>query len=236
MEASEKSLRTSVEIPVARILIILLSISVGISLFFMGHQMWKKRQLTKKMKAEAAAQAAAAKPEPPKPIVHHVVHHHHHRSTIVKLPGVSAPSTTDQTSAAEPAPAKEVAAAPEPQVAAEKPAPSPARSRTSKKERSVSEVFPAEADQGSSSYGVLPEAYPQKHRTAAPVDSKYTVKRHGEHNLWPGREGEAIQLVKQQRIYGGQRTMERNVEILMQILRDREYTSAFGMASGCDSC
>jgi len=33
--------------------------------------------------------------------------------------------------------------------------------------------------------------------------------------------------VQQTRIYGGQRTIGRNVDILMQILRDREYTTAF---------
>jgi hypothetical protein len=77
------------------------------------------------------------------------------------------------------------------------------------------------------SYTVLNQAYPLQHRTPAPVDSKYAVKRRGEAGLWANREEEAIQRAQNWRIYGGQRTIRRNTEILMQILRDREYSSAF---------
>ena len=77
------------------------------------------------------------------------------------------------------------------------------------------------------SYNVVDEAYPLKHRQPAPVDSKYAVKRRGDHGLWSSKEDQAIQQVQNQRIYGGQRTIRRNAEILMQILRDREYLSAF---------
>ncbi|OGR89244.1 MAG: hypothetical protein A2992_05710 [Elusimicrobia bacterium RIFCSPLOWO2_01_FULL_59_12] len=74
---------------------------------------------------------------------------------------------------------------------------------------------------------MVSQAYPIKHRTSAPVDSKYAVKRRGESGLWAQREEEAIQMARGQRIYGGLRTVRRNIEILMQILRDREYTAAF---------
>ena len=77
------------------------------------------------------------------------------------------------------------------------------------------------------SYRVLPEATPLKKRQHAPIDSTYAQKRRADHGLWSGQEEQAIKQVQELRIYGGQRTVMRNVEILMQILRDREYTSAF---------
>ena len=53
------------------------------------------------------------------------------------------------------------------------------------------------------------------------------MKRRANEELWSTQEGHAIQQVQRNRIYGGLRTIERNSEILMQILRDREYNTAF---------
>jgi len=77
------------------------------------------------------------------------------------------------------------------------------------------------------SYHVVAEAAPLKKRYSSPVNSPYAVKRRANQGLWTSQEDQAIGQVQRDRIYGGQRTVERNVEILMQILRDREYNTAF---------
>jgi len=78
-----------------------------------------------------------------------------------------------------------------------------------------------------SSYRVIAEATPLKHRTSAPIDSPYTQKRRSDKTLWNAQQEQAIRQAQRARIYGGQRTVQRNVEILMQLLRDREYNTAF---------
>ncbi len=77
------------------------------------------------------------------------------------------------------------------------------------------------------SYRVVAEATPLQKRFSSPVNSPYAVKRRANQTLWTSQEEQAIRQVQQTRIYGGQRTISRNVDILMQILRDREYTTAF---------
>ncbi len=77
------------------------------------------------------------------------------------------------------------------------------------------------------SYRVVAEATPRLKRFSSPVNSPYAVKRRSNQGLWSAQEEHAIQQVQHYRIYGGLRTLERNVEILMQILRDREYNTAF---------
>jgi hypothetical protein len=77
------------------------------------------------------------------------------------------------------------------------------------------------------SYHVVSEATPLQQRHSAPMNSPYTIKRRANQALWSSQEGQAIQQVQRERIYGGLRTVGRNVEILMQILRDREYNTAF---------
>ncbi len=79
----------------------------------------------------------------------------------------------------------------------------------------------------SASYRVLAEATPRQKRFSSPANSPYAVKRRADTSLWTSQEEQAIRQVQQNRIYGGQRTIGRNAEILMQILRDREYTTAF---------
>jgi len=77
------------------------------------------------------------------------------------------------------------------------------------------------------SYRVVAEATPLKKRYSSPINSPYATKRRADKTLWNSQEEQAIRQVQQTRIYGGQRTVGRNVEILMQILRDREYNTAF---------
>jgi len=77
------------------------------------------------------------------------------------------------------------------------------------------------------SYRVIAEATPLQKRNSSPLKSPYAAKRRADHDLWTTQEGQAIQQVQRTRIYGGQRTIQRNVEILMQILKDREYNTAF---------
>jgi len=85
----------------------------------------------------------------------------------------------------------------------------------------------ADPSQAAAPYRVIEEAAPLKHRQPAPVNSPYAVKRRKNAALWSAQEQQAIQQVQRYRIYGGQRTIERNADILMQILRDREYSTAF---------
>jgi len=94
-----------------------------------------------------------------------------------------------------------------------------------------SEQEPAEPqppkEKSASSYRVIAEATPLQKRYSSPINSPYATKRRADKDLWTTQEGQAIQQVQRSRIYGGQRTIQRNVEILMQILRDREYNTAF---------
>jgi ribosome-associated toxin RatA of RatAB toxin-antitoxin module len=78
-----------------------------------------------------------------------------------------------------------------------------------------------------SAYHVISEATPLKHRTSSPLDSPYAQKRRSDKSLWNAQQEQAIRQVQKTRIYGAQRTLQRNVEILMQLLRDREYNTAF---------
>jgi hypothetical protein len=77
------------------------------------------------------------------------------------------------------------------------------------------------------SYRVIAEATPIQKRYSSPVNSAYAVKRRADQQLWTAQESQAIQQVQRDRIYGGRRTILRNVDILMQVLRDREYNTAF---------
>ena len=77
------------------------------------------------------------------------------------------------------------------------------------------------------SYHVISEATPLQKRYSSPLNSPYAIKHRADQKLWTTQEGQAIEQVQRTRIYGGQRTIQRNVEILMQILRDREYNTAF---------
>ena len=92
---------------------------------------------------------------------------------------------------------------------------------------------PADKEQASEekpeagSYRVIAEATPIQKRYSSPVNSAYAVKRRADQQLWTAQESQAIQQVQRDRIYGGRRTVLRNVDILMQVLRDREYNTAF---------
>jgi len=85
----------------------------------------------------------------------------------------------------------------------------------------------SEPQNEAASYRVVAEASPLKKRFSAPVNSPYAIKRRANKGLWTSQEDQAIQQVQRARIYGGLRTVERNVDILMQVLRDREYNTAF---------
>ena len=76
-------------------------------------------------------------------------------------------------------------------------------------------------------YHIVAEATPLKHRESSPIDSPYAQKRRADKTLWNAQQEQATRQVQRTRIYGGQRTLQRNVEILMQLLRDREYNTAF---------
>lgn len=76
-------------------------------------------------------------------------------------------------------------------------------------------------------YRVLPQAAPLKVRDKAPLDSPYAQKLRADTDAWVSQEDKAISLVQKKRIYGGLRTVGRNADILMQILRDREYVEGF---------
>lgn len=76
-------------------------------------------------------------------------------------------------------------------------------------------------------YRIVSEATPLRHRESSPLDSPYASKRRSDKNLWNAQQEQAVRQVQRARIYGGQRTVQRNVEILMQLLRDREYNTAF---------
>lgn len=76
-------------------------------------------------------------------------------------------------------------------------------------------------------YHVVSEATPLKQRHSAPLHSAYTTNRRKDKSLWNAQEEQSMRQVQRHRAYGGQRTIERNAEVLMQILRDREYSTAF---------
>jgi hypothetical protein len=98
-------------------------------------------------------------------------------------------------------------------------------------QKSSPQALPAavipEKNTESATYRVVPEARPLQKRQPAPLNSTYAVKKRANQSLWVSQEDQAIQQVQRERIYGGQRTIERNMEILMQVLRDREYSTAF---------
>jgi hypothetical protein len=207
-----------VEIPVKRIAIILVSITLAGCVVMAVRHIWKTKHhpaialhpkvintlpqppaepmsYTKKEKAAAHHKSAQTRPAP---------------ATVAALPGLSGKRHAERgTQNAE-----------EGNFHKEKQIPN-SESRTPHAASSVSD------SQATASYTVIPEAAPLKHRQSAPVDSRYAVKRRGDKSMWSGRENEAIQMVQHYRIYGGQRTIGRNNEILMQILRDREYTTAY---------
>lgn len=87
---------------------------------------------------------------------------------------------------------------------------------------------PAKADdQAEPAYRIISDAAPIKARHSSPLDSPYATKRRGDQSLWTASQAQAIRQVQRARIYGGQRTIQRNTDILLQLLRDREYTTAF---------
>ncbi len=193
-----------VEIPVVRIAIIVGVIGVAGVGFIMGRQAWQRKH-TKHValhpmvvRESGTATRVASNSRKPETKAHRG------RAAVALMPGLR-PSNTKKTPPV-----------PEPKVE-----PSPVPPKASAPARK-------EPDEGApASYSVINEAYPLKHRTAAPVDSPFAVKRRGDRGLWSTKEGQAIQKVQGHRIYGGTRTILRNADILMQILRDREYSSAF---------
>jgi len=88
-------------------------------------------------------------------------------------------------------------------------------------------IPPVDATEPPEAYHVIAEATPLKHRESSPIDSPYAQKRRSDKTLWNAQQEQATRQVQRTRIYGGQRTVQRNVEILMQLLRDREYNTAF---------
>ncbi|MFA5976201.1 MAG: SRPBCC family protein [Elusimicrobiota bacterium] len=148
-----------------------------------------------------------APPKPPevvaaKPVTHpvHKVHHprrSYSKRAVVALPGVH----------------KSVISKPQPRPVVEPVHLEPAQVEA--------------APEASASYKVIEEATPLRQRHSAPLSSTYATKRRGERELWTEQSEQAVQQVQRSRIYGGQRTIQRNAEILMQILRDREYNTAF---------
>jgi len=78
-----------------------------------------------------------------------------------------------------------------------------------------------------STYRTIPQVSAMKQRDSSPIDSSYATKRREDSSLWTERDEQSIRLAQKQRIYGGMRTVQRNADILMQILRDREYMSGF---------
>ena len=101
------------------------------------------------------------------------------------------------------------------------------QSRSSEPEPQAEEAHSSSHSSPPASYDVVPLPTPQKQRHAAPLDSVYAQKRRADKSLWSQQEEQAIRQAQRHRLYGGQRTVQRNVEILMQILRDREYNTAF---------
>ena len=107
------------------------------------------------------------------------------------------------------------------------PTPSPRKKNIAPTENEAPAQETPEPKNDAVAYRVVAEATPLKKRFSSPINSPYAVKRRADTGLWSAQEDHAIQQVQHNRIYGGLRTLERNVEILMQILRDREYNTAF---------
>jgi hypothetical protein len=139
------------------------------------------------------------------------------KTTTPKAPAVRTKSVA--TKAVQPS-VKKVAAPPPVESAEADSTPPPAKPQHDHHDEEEAADKPA-------SYRVLADATPLRHRTPDPLDSTYAKKRRADKALWTDQQRKAIQQVQRTRIYGGQRTINRNVEILLQILRDREYNSAF---------
>lgn len=184
-----------VEIPLTKVLIGVVILTVLSGGGFMGYKTWKKHKAKAAPKPPAASIQKSTPTKASKKPKRQVVHKRH-------------------------TPAAAVTSRPQAQVDEVPP------ERVSRQERQpVAERV--ETTPEPTSYKVLPEAAPVRHRTSAPVDSPYTSKRRADKNIWTAQEQQAIRQAQKWRIYGGQRTVERNADILMQILRDREYTTAF---------
>lgn len=89
------------------------------------------------------------------------------------------------------------------------------------------ETTQAASSEAPANYRIIDDAQPLRHRQSSPLDSPYAKKARANKALWTEQEQRAVQQVQRFRIYGGQRTIARNTEILMQILRDKEYDTAF---------
>jgi hypothetical protein len=194
----------TVEIPIKRIAVILVSVIVVGGLVFGGRQFFRGKKSAKHRRTVVVQQAAS-------PNTHGKTGTTKSRKTstghsrAAALPGVMTPAKSAPAAATETeAPVVRF----KPQI----------ERRSEPKEVEATDA---------ASYTVLDTARPLKHRNEAPVDSTYAVKRRGDRGLWSSKQEEAIQQVQNQRIYGGLRTIRRNAEILMQILRDREYSTAF---------
>lgn len=198
-----------VEIPIARILIILLCASLVGALSFVGYRSWKKYATHKTAKKMAAV-------TPVQPLVKnrtstHSTKKRHRASSHYRSTSARAPSSRSHVN---------VDARLLPGISTKK------QGTTSAKTRSLKSNFtPVESN--NDGYELIPQARPLNQRMHAPVNSPYATKTRKDTSRWAGREDEAIQLTHGRRIYGGLRTVLRNSEILFQILRDREYTSAF---------
>jgi hypothetical protein len=212
---------TYVEIPMSRIAIIVGIVSLCVAFAFVGWRVgakkahrwpWNKKPAV--VKPSTAVQPAILlepKSGPSRKRVRAAP-----RQTAV-LPGMSSARPSAPPRAARvpkkeaPAESASSEASPEP---GQRSAPASAAPSSSSEEAPVS-------------YHVISEATPLQHRTPAPVESTYSQKRRADKGLWTAQQKQAIQQVQRYRIYGGQRTIGRNVEILIQILRDREYNTAF---------
>ncbi len=206
-----------VEIPMRRLAIIIGSMAiVGIVVLF-GHKGWKKHQAKKAAAAAPALTLAHSTPSAP-------------RQTKTTHAKRHAPQNTHRASAhtatvyrAHPK------AASMPGVT---PAATPKRAQKAASVPALKSIYHEDTNTapmttGAGSYDIVTEAAPQRRRESSPIDSPYAKKRRGQKELWESRGEEAIYLAQHQRIYGGRRTVLRNTEILFQVLRDREYTSAF---------
>lgn len=195
--APESRPSATVDIPVARILFILTAVSVLAGAGFMGYRFWKARRGPKVPPAASLKAPPAASAAGPV------------RSSVRKGSG-----------------GKRAAGKKAPAVSSPGAGPSAPRSDAVGDE-SDSTPLNAEPALEAASYEVIPGAAPRQQRHSAPLHSPYAIKRRGDRGLWTGREDQAVQQAQRFRIYGGQRTIQRNAEILMQILRDREYNAAF---------
>jgi len=217
-------------VAVPRIVWVILGITILVVGSFLGYRAWNK----KKKVAKAAKQAEQMLPVTPSDKTKDSSSSRRRRSSgsatpspiAHTLPGVSA-SAPASASAAAPerhsvrsmeaasraVPATPVAKAPMEESADD------AASDTDDKPRAANSENPG--------YRVIAEATPLKQRQSSPIDSVYATKRRADKTLWTAQQEQAMRQVQRTRIYGGQRTIQRNAEILIQILRDREYSTAF---------